>query len=156
MTEIEKKQNTPYWVQLRNHNPMNNLIDPGFWEGYLIAAIGWLAAFMLPVAPFLIFTICLVIGDLYTGTKAAKKRGEVLHSRGLMRTTEKIIVYFIAILLASGMREVFMPSVKLEYVVAFTIALSELKSNLENIEVITGVNIWARLIEIIRKPTPKA
>lgn len=121
---------------------MSRLLNSEWWIGYFSAVMGWVTSFVLPISHFLIFTVFLVICDLITGTKAAVHREEKINSKGLRRTVEKILLYFIAILASEGMRYVFIPSVQLAYVAAFAIALTEFKSNIENIETVTGVNIW--------------
>jgi hypothetical protein len=70
---------------------------------FVTALLMWTMALIVPVAPFLIFTTCLVLCDLYTGTRAAIHRKEVLHSKGFRRSIEKIVLYFLAILLSAGM-----------------------------------------------------
>ena len=134
---------------------MNTLLNNTFWTGYLSAVFGWITSFILPVAPFLSFTSALVLCDLYTGTRAARKRAEKIHSKGLKRTVEKLIVYFIAILLSEGMIRTFELPFNITYVVAFAIALTEFKSNIENIEEISGVNIWTVIRDRIAPPKHK-
>ncbi len=120
---------------------MNEILNSDYWVGYLSAALGWFFAFLVPVDQFLVFTTVLVMCDLYTGVRAAKKRKESIHSRGLRRTVEKIVVFYIAILLSEGMIQTFEIAFNLTYFVAFAIAITEFKSNIENIEVISGVNV---------------
>jgi phage-related holin len=115
--------------------------------------ISWLIQFITPLASFLIFTTCLVLVDLYTGVQAAKKRGEVIHSKGFRRSITKISLYFAAVLLARGMEIVFLSpkgfDFDLTYIVAGLIALTEFKSNLENISTVTGVPFWEKITEKI-------
>jgi uncharacterized membrane protein len=115
--------------------------------------LSWLVQFISPLAPFLIFTTFLVLTDLYTGVKAARKRNEVIHSKGLRRSVTKISLYFAAILLARGMEIVFLSpkgfDFDLTYIVAGLIALTEFKSNLENISTVTGVPFWEKITEKI-------
>lgn len=129
-----------------------------YWIGFLSAALGWMVSFISPVLPFIVFAGVLVLGDLLSGTWAAVKRGEKLHSRGFRRTVEKMVFYFIAILLSEGMKTVFMPHVPVTYIVALAIAITEFKSNIENIETITGINIYRFIrdrIEPYLKEPPK-
>ena len=66
-------------------------------------------------------------------------------SKGFGRTVEKIALYFIAILGSHAITIVFLPIVEVAYITAFAIALTEFKSNIENIETVTGVNIWNKI-----------
>jgi hypothetical protein len=82
-----------------------------------------------------------------TGTVAAKHRGEVIHSRGLRRSIVKITLYFTAILLSEGFEKVFGLDIDISYMVAGLIAITEFKSNLENIGEVTGIDIWSKIAE---------
>lgn len=109
----------------------------------------WLMSFIMPVAHFLVFTIVLVVTDFITGVQAARARKEKLRSRGFARSIQKITLYFIAILLARGMDEVFFNPKGMNFdatwVVAAFIAMTEFKSNLENINQVTNTDIWGNI-----------
>ena len=126
---------------------MQKLLHMEWWIGYFYAVAGFITSFLVPIQSFLVLTVFLVVLDLFTGTRAAKKRGDLIRSRGLSRTVEKILLYFAAILATEAMRVVFMPPVPLAYVTAFAIGVTEFKSNIENVEAATGVNIWHYLKE---------
>jgi len=113
---------------------------------YAVAMLwSWAISFVMPISEFLILTCALVCCDFITGVKAAHKRGEKIQSKGFRRTLSKTLMYFVAIFLSKGMEDVFgVP--KLVYVVSGFIALTEFKSNLENISSFTGTNIWANLV----------
>lgn len=121
------------------------------------AAIGaawiWLGWLFMPVQSFLVFTMVLVLCDLVTGIRAARHRGEALRSKGFSRTVWKIALYCTAILLSHGMAVVFFEpkglSFDLVWIVAGIIGLTEFKSNLENIAVVTGTDIWALIADKI-------
>lgn len=108
---------------------------------------GLVFGFLLPLLPFLGMVCALVATDFFTGVRAAKKRGEKITSGGMKRTVEKTVLYFAAIILSEGMVQVFFPGVPLTYVVSTYIALTEFKSNIENISSATGVDLWKRIIE---------
>lgn len=121
---------------------MNKYFDPDYFLGILTALLGVASAHFAPVKPFIILVMCLVMADLFTGIRAAIKRNERIRSSGLRRSIEKLILYFFAILLAEGMKNVFMPAVPITYIVSLAIASTEFRSNIENIEEVTGVSIW--------------
>lgn len=124
---------------------MNKLLNSEYWHGVLTTASAWVTSFLSPVTPFIAIVFFLVVCDLYTGTRAARKRGDQIHSKGLRRTIEKITLYFIVILLSEGMAYVFKPLGPITYIVAFIIALTEFKSNVENVETVTGVAVWSTI-----------
>lgn len=127
-----------------------NIFD--FWNLAKSAVGGYIVSFLMPVAPFLIMTVALVLFDVYTGIKAAQKRNEEITSRGIRSFFVKINMYFIAILLSEGMVRAFSVPSQLTYVVAFAICLTEFYSNLENIEKITNVKIVHWIKTIIKFP----
>lgn len=127
-------------------------LDAEFWQGYLYGVAGWAASFLVPTGPFLGIVIFLVFSDFVTGVRSAIKRGEKLSSKGFRRTVEKLLLYFIAILASEGMRRVFMPGVPVTYMTALAIAVTEFKSNIENIETVTGVQIWSSIKEMVKAP----
>ena len=112
---------------------------------------GVLFSFFLPIQHFLIFTIFVVFSDTVTGIMAARKRGEAITSKGLYRTSQKIVVYFVGIMIFEGSRITFNLPLNITYMVAFTIATTELYSIAENIRSITGVNIGTYLLRFFRR-----
>lgn len=105
---------------------------------YLLISI---TAVFAPINSTIITVLTLIMMDFVLGVYAAIKRGEEITSAGFRRTVSKIFVYEIVIL-ASFLGETYllhgvMPMVKL---VSGVIALTELKSILENSADITGLN----------------
>lgn len=125
--------------------------DSAVWGGYFAAILGWLTSFVLPIKDFLVLTTALVILDLITGVVAAKKRGEKIRSRALMRTTVKLLLYYCAILATHGVQEVFAEPIPLTYITAFTIAMTELKSLLENVDAGTGSRLTQMIVDKLTK-----
>jgi phage-related holin len=121
----------------------------------LIKSIGLLAGFGLsffgPIKNFLILVLCLVFADLITGVKAAQRRKEVIHSKGLRRSISKVVWYFFAIILTRGVEWVFFEDtwvhehVTITYMVSGFISSVEFQSNIENIGQLTGIDIWSRI-----------
>jgi len=104
-----------------------------------------LSALVVAIGPYLLAVSLLVFVDLLTGTKAARKKGHKIHSKGLRRSISKIIDYFLAILLSEIMSRVFFQGLPITYLTATFIGLIEFKSNLENIGVTSGADIWNRV-----------
>lgn len=120
------------------------------WGGYFAAILGWAMSVILPIKDFLIITSALVILDLITGIVAAKKRKEQIRSRFLMRTTIKLLLYYSAILATEGVQVVFAEKIPITYITAFTIALTELKSILENVDAGTGSRLAKMIIDKLK------
>jgi len=112
---------------------------------------GVLFSFFLPIKHFLIFTIFVVFADTITGIKAARKEGKAITSKGLYRTTEKIVVYFTSILIFHGAQLTFAIPVPIVYLVSSVIAGTELFSVAENVKRITGVNLGTVIVRFFRR-----
>lgn len=111
------------------------------FAGVMTTAVG----FLLPIRDFLILIGCLVTADFITGIMAARTKREPIASAKLSRTVSKLIAYGIAILVARGVRVVFVPHIEVAYFVAAFVAITEVQSVYENIGTITGTDIWTAL-----------
>jgi len=112
---------------------------------------GVLFSFFLPIKHFLIFTIFVVFADTVTGIMAARKRGEPITSKGLYRTSQKVVVYFVGIMIFHGASVTFGLPSQIVYSVSFLISFTELYSISENIKSITGVNIGTLVLKFFRR-----
>lgn len=101
--------------------------------------------FFTPITWSIIGIGVLVFADVFTGIRAAKKRGERIHSKGMSRTVGKMLYYTIAIVLSRVMELVFTPWLPIAQLTSGYIAVVEFKSNLENIAQVTGVDVWNHL-----------
>jgi uncharacterized membrane protein len=79
-----------------------NLLKQSYDFFAVALTTGFIFSFFFPIKHFLLFTIGVVIADTVTGINAAKKEGKAITSKGLYRTTEKIVVYFTSILIFHG------------------------------------------------------
>jgi uncharacterized membrane protein len=112
---------------------------------------GVLFSFFFPIKHFLIFTIFVVFADTVTGIIAARKRKEAITSKGLYRTSQKVVVYFVGIMIFHGASITFGLPSQIVYSVSFLIAFTELYSISENIKSITGVNIGTLVLKFFRR-----
>lgn len=110
--------------------------------GLLALLVEPFLSFLIPVQGFIAFAIFSVMFDTVTGIMAAKRQGQVITSKGIWRTIEKIVVSCGAILLIHHFEITFVPGINLTFAVAMIIAAAELKSNMENVEKILNVSIW--------------
>jgi uncharacterized membrane protein len=112
---------------------------------------GVLFSFFFPIKHFLIFTIFVVFADTVTGIMAARKRNEAITSKGLYRTSQKVVVYFVGIMIFHGASVTFGLPSQIVYSVSFLISFTELYSISENIKSITGVNIGTLVLKFFRR-----
>ena len=103
----------------------------------ILTALGW---FLIPIAWYLVFTLALVLADLYTGWKASNMR---FISRGIRRTIDKVVMYYIAILLAHAFDLIYLADGGLivSFAVSSVIASTEILSVFENIQRHTGTGL---------------
>jgi uncharacterized membrane protein len=128
-----------------------NLLKVGY-DGVLFSiCCGVLFSFFLPIKHFLIFTIFVVFADTVTGILAAKKRKEPITSKGLYRTSQKILTYFCGIMIFHGASITFGLPSQIVYSVSFLISFTELYSISENIKSITGVNLATTILKFFKK-----
>ena len=134
---------------------MKSIILNIFKQGYEFFAVaftsGFIFSFFLPIKHFLLFTVAVVIADTITGIKAARKEGKAITSKGLYRTTEKIVVYFVSILIFEGAKNTFSIPFPITYLVASMIAGTELFSVAENVKRITGVNLGTVIVRFFKR-----
>jgi uncharacterized membrane protein len=128
-----------------------NILKIGY-EGIAYSiCCGVLFSFFLPIKHFLIFTIFVVFSDTVTGIMAARKRGEKITSKGLYRTSQKVVVYFCGIMIFHGAGITFGLPSQIVYSVSFLIAFTELYSVSENIKSITGVNLATTILKFFKR-----
>lgn len=115
-----------------------------YLEALAISAL----AVLLPIKTVLIVVLVLVIIDLITGLLAAWKAGDPITSAGLRRTFSKIVVYELGIV-AGFLAEKYLigdliPVMKL---LTGLVGCVELKSVLENVNLIAGNDVFKSLID---------
>jgi len=118
-------------------------IPAGFSPSMLVKlAVPYVVFFFTPIWAGLVGIGVLLFADVLTGIKAAKKRGEEIHSRKMSTTINKMIFYCLAIILSRVMEVSFISWLPIAQLTAGYIAVVEFKSNMENIAEITGIDIW--------------
>ncbi len=128
-----------------------NLLRQGYESIAFSLCCGFVASFFIPIKGFLLFTVFVVFADTISGVLASKKQAIEINSRGLYRTIEKIIVYFLSILIFEGAKQTFSIPLNISYMVASMIAVVELTSISENVKKITGVNLGTFILRIFRR-----
>lgn len=133
------KENTSKEIVRYN---VEKFVTEDYWIGVIFTMFSWISSFIMSVATFLSFTLVIVLVDLYTGRMAAKHRGEAIKSSGYRQSVKKYVLYMLGILISELFIRVFSLPIPLTYMVAGVIALTEVKSIFENIETVTGVDLW--------------
>lgn len=91
----------------------------------------------------LMFALCgLIAIDLVTGLWRARRAKEKITSNGLRRTVTKVLAYNLAIITGFILEQYFVGSIlPAAKIIASFIAVTEVKSILENVSVITGLDL---------------
>lgn len=118
-------------------------------EKLVTIGLPYVVFFFAPITWDIVAIGVLVFADVFTGIRAAKKRGEKIHSRTMSRTVGKMLYYTIAIVLSRVMEVAFIDWLPIAQLTGGYIAVVEFKSNLENISESTGIDIWNHLKERI-------
>jgi len=119
----------------------------------VIKILFWLGALCSPVKAIIITMVFLIIVDFITGAYAAYKKQIPIRSHRIMHTISKFVIYNLVILAAFFLEEYIVSEVPFLKIIAGFIAITEIKSILENFDKIYGVNPFKALINLL-KNTP--
>ena len=105
-------------------------------------------AIFAPIQSTLITVVALIAIDLVTGLMASRKQGQPITSAALRRTITKIFVYEMAVMVAFITQKYMVPDLlPLVKMASTMIAVVELKSIYENLNIISGEELLKSLIE---------
>jgi hypothetical protein len=104
----------------------------------------WFILFIAPIHQFLYLTYVLLFLDFITGVCKALKQREPITSKRMRDTTIKFMFYTVPICAAYFIDITYFSGAMLYItkLIAGFIALTEFKSLLENVSVLTGVDLW--------------
>lgn len=128
---------------------------PVWLERLLDATVAAMVALFTPLLTIMGSMVFLVLCDLVTGILKAKKQGELITSYGIKRTVAKLGVYLLVILM-SHVTELYLTqgTIPVLNVVASIIGITELKSCVENINILTGGGVLDAVVRAISKHVP--
>lgn len=106
----------------------------------------WLAWYLAPIEHNVATVLILVLVDLLTGIWASSKRGDTFKSATLRKTVNKTIGYLTFIVLSLLVEPYAPDAIPLVKIVTGFIVWTEFQSIvMENLSVITGIDLWAAL-----------
>jgi phage-related holin len=120
-----------------------------FWTKIALSGVSVVSSFLAPVWPFIFCVVFLVLFDMYTGIKKARRKKEPIRSRNMYRTVEKMLTYISLIIAAEMVNVVFQMPMNLTYIIALPVAMTELYSIMENTEAVSGANIIERIKALV-------
>jgi len=113
----------------------------------LVQLFGWLIVFISPVKSIMTGIVFLCFSDLVTALWFVIKSKQAITSIGLRKTINKLLAYEIAVVLSYVVENVFQLGVPVVRLIAGLIAVTEFKSNLENLYKITGLDFWQKIVD---------
>jgi len=118
----------------------------------LIQMFGWLAFNLAPVSTSMWVVLGLIISDLVFGIWATVfKKKKPFSSRAMRRTLGKIFIYEFIVIWAFVLEKNVWPDQHLISGAMSFISVVESISILENLRIITGIDIWAFIFHRINK-----
>lgn len=106
----------------------------------------WLLWYLAPLKQNVATVLALVAVDVVTGIWASSKKGQKFESKTLRKTVSKAIGYLTFIVLGLLVEPYAPDSIPLVKIVTGFIVWTEFQSIvMENLSVITGVDLWAAL-----------
>lgn len=113
-----------------------------FFSTYLFKFLLFLSIYFAPVFASMAAIAVFIIVDLVSGLMVAYRSGEPITSKKLRNTIGKTTSYFLAILTSHIFELQFLPAIPIMKIVALFIASAEIKSIMENLGKITGLDFW--------------
>ncbi len=113
----------------------------------------WLLALISPVSGVMITMVFLIVVDFITGAYASIKNHVPIQSTRIGHTVSKFFIYNLVILAAYFLEKHIVSEVPFLKIIAGFIAITEIKSILENYNRIYGVNPFKALTNLL-KQTP--
>lgn len=121
-----------------------------FLSHYALSILAWLGVFLSPIAAIMWSVFALIFADFITGIVAAKRSCQRISSNRMGDTVIKMLLYQLAIIISYVFEQHIIPGVPLVRICAGYIGLTEVKSFFENINTVTGLNIWKYAKNYIR------
>lgn len=119
-------------------------------EKYATIAITGIIAYFTPIITSLLFVGALVMFDWLTGVLKGLKNNE-LTSRKMIKKFYTGASYLISIAVVRLIEVYFGGEIPMVKPLMAVITLSEIKSMKENIEAITGVDLFANLLSVLQR-----
>ncbi|MBS1618072.1 MAG: phage holin family protein [Bacteroidetes bacterium] len=118
----------------------------------LKAGILALIAFFAPIQALILSVVALIILDTITGVYKAWKLGEKITSFRFGNIISKVLLYNIAVISGFIVQKLFnIDAFHLAQIVAVAVALTELKSIAENVNAVTGIDVWQFVLGYLKR-----
>ena len=125
-----------------------SILDNFSFSGFIKSVVLLIGAFLAPIATVIFAVLFLIFVDLVTGILASIKEKQTITSSAMSRTIAKIVVYCTTIIVTYVVHKYLLVGFDfpVESVVSGFIALTEMRSILENLDRISTHSVLKDLI----------
>ena len=128
-----------------------NILNASDNVDFLMKFVIWFLAILVPLYDVAGALILLIIIDLITGIIASFKNSVNFQWAKIFNTFNKLIIYCLILLAAWVIESKIIPSIPFMRLVAGFLALTELRSILENFKNIFGIDAWDYIRAAIKR-----
>ncbi|GAA0731116.1 phage holin family protein [Aquimarina litoralis] len=116
----------------------------------IINILFWLLAILSPVNGVMMTMVFLILVDFITGSYASYKNKVPISSERISNTISKFFIYNLVILASFLLETFIVDEVPFLKIIAGFIAITEIKSILENFNKIYGIDLFKALVSMLR------
>ncbi|MDH7447691.1 phage holin family protein [Aquimarina sp. 2201CG14-23] len=116
----------------------------------IISMTFWLLTILSPVHGVMITMVFLILVDFITGSYASYKNKIPISSQRIGNTISKFFIYNLVILASFLLETFIVDEVPFLKIIAGFIAITEIKSILENFNKIYGVDLFKALVSLLK------
>jgi|TARA_R110001592_G_scaffold74779_5_gene226877 phage-related holin len=128
-----------------------NILNADDNVDFFMKFVLWFFAILVPLYDVAGALIILIIIDLITGIIASIKKSAPFQWSKIFNTFNKLIIYCLILLAAWVIESKIIPSIPFMRLVAGFLALTELRSILENFKDIFGIDAWDYIRAAIKR-----
>ncbi len=111
--------------------------------------IFWLLAILSPVYAVMGTIVFLIIVDFVTGVFVTYKKKKQLRTVHIVHATSKVVIYNLVVLSAFLLEQFIIDEVPFLKIISGFIAVFEIKSIMQNFDVIYGVNLYKVILKAL-------
>jgi|GEM_PF-3269736 len=128
-----------------------NILNASDNVDFIMKFVLWFLAILVPLYDIAGALIILIVIDLITGIIASIKQSIPFQWSKIFNTFNKLIIYCLILLAAWVIESKIIPSIPFMRLVAGFLALTELRSILENFKNIFGIDAWDYIRAAIKR-----
>lgn len=116
----------------------------------IISMAFWLLTILSPINGVMMTMVFLILVDFITGSYASYKRKIPISSERISNTISKFFIYNLVILASFLLETFIVDEVPFLKIIAGFVAITEIKSILENFNKIYGIDLFKALVSLLK------